>query len=347
MQTANPMKVGQIGVGNFGRYRRQSMRETGLFTLVAGVDRNPEFLASAKAEDGMVAVESVEKLLAMPELEGIVISTGIDTHADFAIKAMEAGKHVFVEKPLCGTVEEINRLIETRDRTGKIVAMGHGCNATDPAARLIQQFIKDGTLGTVACYEENSSHSGGLEIKPGAWRGLRERNPGGMLMQCGVHSLHRLNYLFGPIKELSAMFRYDANPNTETADVANVLLRHESGMIGTLNCYHVTAYVHEIRIFGTRGNLYISTHGEGAFFQPRKCNEVEERVPVPMPKLAKEEQHANVVNWYRAVRGQGKADPVLEDGINAVLPIFAAELSDEQRRVVQIDEIREQMLAKA
>lgn len=267
-------------------------------------------------------------------LEGVVISTGIDTHAPFAIQAMRAGLHVFVEKPLCGTMAEIQALRAAQAETGRVFNSGHVHLASNWTFRLVKQVLDEGRLGTVACYEENSSHSGGLEIRPGDWRGQKARNPGGMLMQCGVHSLHRLIHQFGPIDEVMAMMRYDANPQTETADVANVLIRHRSGLVGTLNCYHVTGYQHALRVFGTKGNLYVDTQFRKAWFQPRLRGEIEELQDVAIPADEPLAACQNLVAWHDAIRHGTPPSPSLEDAIAAVAPVFAAERSEEQRLAV-------------
>ena len=235
----NKLKVGHIGVGGFGGYRRQKMRETGLFDLVAVSDLNDEILKKVAEEENAKAIASFDELIAFPGLEAVVISTGAVTHTDFAVRAMQAGLHVFVEKPLCCNVAEVELLRRTQRETNRVVGVGHGDVYDNSSFLLARKYIDEGILGNFACYEENSTHSGGLEIKPGDWRGLADSNPGGMLFQCGVHALHRLTALFGPVQEVMSMMRYDVH-TTETADVANVLLRHESGIVGTLNCYHVT-----------------------------------------------------------------------------------------------------------
>ena len=102
--------------------------------------------------------------------------------------------------------------------------------------------------------------------------------------------------------------------------------------IGTLNCYHVTAYCHELRIFGTKGNLYLDTHKNLAWFQPRQRNAVEEREPVAVPPASPEHAHANVLSWYHGIRQGTPVYPGLEDGIAAVLPVFAAEQSAREKR---------------
>ncbi|MEI7437404.1 MAG: Gfo/Idh/MocA family oxidoreductase [bacterium] len=329
------LKVGMVGIWNFGSSRRQQMRESGLFDMLALCDRNPDWLTKASAEEGGAQTYTdFAAMLLHPGLEAVVISTGGDTHASFAIAAMQAGLHVFIEKPLCATSVECNELRRVQLETGRAVGLGHSHCRSDGLMRLAKEYCESGKLGVVAAYEENTSHSGGLEIQPGDWRGLADRNPGGMLFQCGVHALHHLNWLFGPVTAVQAMMRYDANSNTQTADVANVLLRHGSGMVGTLNCYHVTAYCHELRIFGTKGNLYLNTYARQAWFQPRKRNEVEEREPLVVPASDPDHDYANLADWHRAIRENTTNYPNLEDGIQAVLPVFAAERAASRRSEV-------------
>ncbi len=330
------IKTAMIGLGGFGAFRRARMRDTECFDLVAVADRDPETLEKAAAEENAVAYTDFDAMLEHPGLEAAVISTGADSHARFAIAAMRAGLHVFIEKPLCCSVEEGRTLREVAGETGRVVGVGHNHCASDPLLNLAKQYMEEGRLGTVTAFEENSSHSGGLEIKPGEWRGLADRNPGGMLFQCGVHALHALAYLFGPVDSVQAMMRYDANPDTETADAANVLLQCPNGRIGTLNCYHITGYCHELRIFGTKGNLYMDTLKYRAWFQPRRRGQPEERTPVDVPEPPKNHGVNNLLSWIEGIRHGADVYPGLEDGLNAVLPVFAAEQAAKTQTATQI-----------
>ena len=327
-----------IGVGNFGAARRALMRKTGLFDILAVFDHDAQRLAQASSEEGAKACASVDDLLADEGIEGVVISTGATSHADLAERAMRRGKHVFVEKPLCCSVDEIVRLRRARQETGRVVGVGHHQNDSDPFVTLARQMIVRGDLGVVAAYEKNTSHSGGLQIKNDDWRGKPELNPGGMLFQCGVHAIHALNALFGPVTEVQAAFRYDVNLQTRTADVAAVTLRHASGLLGTLNCYHVTAYCHEFRLFGTKGNLFLDTFEQRAWYQKALYGPREPRVEVPLPSIP-DADTANLVSWNRAVREGGHANPDLEQGAAALLPIFAAEYAARQQRAVTMDDV--------
>jgi len=113
-----------------------------------------------------------------------------------------------------------------------------------------------------------------LQIKKGDWRGDPARNPGGMLLQCGVHGLHELMFYFGSITDVSSMMRYDVH-TTGTADIALCHLKFTSGLIGTLNAYHVTPYRHTLSLYGTRANLYRNDRyfSEGTSLQMQKVGE--------------------------------------------------------------------------
>ncbi|MEY2906960.1 MAG: 1,5-anhydro-D-fructose reductase [Verrucomicrobiota bacterium] len=341
MNFSEKIKVAQVGVANFGRYRRERLRESGLFDLVAAHDFNPEALAACEAEDGARPVGGYDELLETPGIEAVIICSGGKDHADHMVRAMEKGLHVFVEKPLCSTPEEVGLLLETQRRTGRVVGVGHADHSTCRVSRATKRLIDDGVLGSIATFEKTTAHSGGLQIKPGDWRGDPAKNPGGMLFQCGVHGFHELMYYFGPITDVSALMRHDVH-TTGTADVAICHLQFASGLVGTLNAYHVTPYRHTLSLYGTKANLYRNDRyfSEGTSMQIQKVsgsNGEEPLEPVPLP--GDDDLCGNLRNFYRAIREGGECYPSLRDGALAVQVVFAAEESARTRRVVKIPEL--------
>ncbi len=351
--TSHPkLRVAMVGVGGFGGYRRERMRETGLFELVAAYDINPRALADAERTDGAKPAASYEALLDTPGIEAMIISTGGKFHAEQALRAMDRGLHVFVEKPLCSTTDEALALLAKQRETGLVVGMGHNDHASDPRLRDLKQFIADGEMGNLATFEFVTAHSGGLEIKPGDWRGDPEKNPGGMLFQCGVHALHELMFLFGPVTRVTSMMRYDVH-TTLTADVAHCILEFESGLIGTLSAYHVTPYRHTLHLYGTKKSLFMDarapSYGDPAtcYIQERKNCEAEPLIPFALAPGAQEHDAAghshdicgNVKSFYHAVRNGGEPYPSLKDGARAVMVVFAAEASAKTGRAVDVPRV--------
>lgn len=335
-----PLRVSMVGIGGFGSHRRMLMRKTGLFQIVTAYDLNQQALADAKTQDGAEPVDSYEELLATPEIEAVVISTGAKFHAEQVIAALERGLHVFVEKPLCATPSETTALVEAQKCTGLVVGMGHNdCNA-NPYLQRMKTMIEAGELGEIVCFEKTTAHSGGLCIKPGDWRDDPTKNPGGMLFQCGVHALYDLLYLFGPIATVSSLMRYDAH-SSQTADAAHCMLQTVSGITGSLNAYHVTPYRHTFSIFGTKGALHkrdrFFDEGTSLVFQPLRVNGKEKEIPINIDPSS-DDGTSGLRSFYNAVRTGSPCYPSLIDGARAVAVVFAAEEAAKTGKQIKLSE---------
>ncbi|MBC2602946.1 Gfo/Idh/MocA family protein [Puniceicoccus vermicola] len=328
-RTIDPVRVVQVGVENFGRHRRNTLRESGLFRLEAVYDWDQEACRLAGREEGCSVANSYEELLETAGVEAVVISTGALHHAAQIESAARKGLHVFVEKPVCATPEEADGLLQLEKETGVIIGVGHVAHYSSEMSLVTKRMIESGELGTIASFQKTTADHGGLTIRPGDWRGDPEKNPGGILFQCGVHGFHELMFYFGPVREVYATMRYDVH-TTQTADVAICHLKFESGLVGTLSAFHVTPYKHSLQIYGTGANLYREDRffDEGSVLQMQKARmdggkEPVEEVSVP----AGSEVSGNLVNFFRAIRESTPVYPSLRDGLSALRIVFAAEQS--------------------
>tara|TARA_B100000609_G_scaffold177497_1_gene156079 strand:+ start:82 stop:1125 length:1044 start_codon:yes stop_codon:yes gene_type:complete len=338
------LKVVQIGVGRFGAKRRKLMRFTGLFDLIAAYDINPDALKQCREEDGAEIVNSYEELINYPEAEAVIISTGAKFHAAQIIAAARKGLHVFVEKPVCSNKEDLDEIIRVQGETGTVIGVGHCDHSQDGATLKIKEMIESGEMGRISAFEQTTCHAGGLQIKPGDWRGDHEQNPGGMLFQCGCHAFHKLIYLFGPIKEIQSVMRYDVNNNTETADAAICLITFENGIIGSLNAYHVSPYRRTLNIYGTGKNVYYRNHsfsrGEEMFEQTELLDNCEQPdVSLSYEEIENGGASGGLVSFYNAIRNGGELYPSLIDGAKAAAVVFAAELSAKSGKPVNLEDV--------
>lgn len=341
MPRAEKMRVAMVGVGGFGGARRDIMRRSGCYEIAAAFDFNEAALKACVEQDGAVPAGSYEALLETPDIEAMFISTGASSHADYSLAAMARGLHVFVEKPLCSTAAEMQALLDKQKATGLVVGLGHTDHRHDPKSLKIKDMIDSGELGSVSAFEKTTCHNGGLLIAPGDWRGDPDKNPGGMLFQCGVHGLHELMFYFGPIESVFCMMRHDLNPNTGTADVAQCVLRFKSGLTGILNAYHICPYRHTLSIFGTRQNIYLDERyfdeGTHAFTQTAgQPGHKEELVPLVYAASTHHHGTEGVESFYQAVREGGIPYPSLRDGALAVAAVFAAEESAKSGQIVPL-----------
>ncbi|MHB9024926.1 MAG: Gfo/Idh/MocA family protein [Armatimonadota bacterium] len=341
-----PIRVGMVGVSHFGKYRRERMRDTGVFRLLACYDYNPAAAEEARREDGCAVAESYDALLDNPEIEAIVVCTSGLSHADYSIRAAQAGKHFFVEKPLCSTRDEMAAILEAGERASVVMGMGHNA----PGDPLVERYLRDGKFGEIAAVELFCSTGGAWLHERSPWRYVREKNPGGYLFNCGIHSIFWLQTTFGRVVEVMAMMRYDFHKETSSADTVAVLMRLESGLMATITCNNVTAYHHAHYIYGTLGNLYITSYPTEILYQARNTSGSESgfegwgepRIPVDLAELDAhpEDVTLNLVTWAKAIRGEGAPNPSIYDGAAALQVILSAVESADTGRLVQVPDVR-------
>jgi predicted dehydrogenase len=167
------------------------------------------------------ATKSFDDLLADPSLDAIVVATPVPTHYELAMQALEAGKHVFVEKPPAmrrGEMDELVALAEERDR---VLMPGH-LLLYHPGVRKVKELVDSGALGEVLCVYGNRQNLGIVRTNENA------------LWSLGVHDLSVILYLLDEDPELAvAQGRDFLTPGVE--DVVFCYLRFPSGKIAHMH----------------------------------------------------------------------------------------------------------------
>jgi predicted dehydrogenase len=167
----------------------------------------------------------------------------------------ERGRHVFVEKPIADTVEAGERMRRACADAGVTLMVGHAFRRLG-AARRVRQLVDDGALGRVVLAEANMSLPG--SFKPEAWRAHRERNPGGPIMQLGIHHVDTLAYWLGPVRRASGRFAH-VHSHADIDDVGVVTLEFESGALGSLTGSYVSPKTLSLRLLGSEAVLELRT----------------------------------------------------------------------------------------
>ena len=145
----NRRSVAVVGAGYWGPNLVRNFRTSPDWDLVAVCDMDAERAERVVGPRSTVEVEtSTERLFARPDLDAVAIATPASTHAPLAIAALQAGKHVLVEKPIADTVEAARRMLAAADQAGKVLMIDHTFCYT-PAVAAIRAAIADGLLGEV------------------------------------------------------------------------------------------------------------------------------------------------------------------------------------------------------
>lgn len=141
--------VAVIGAGYWGPNLVRNFRNSPDWDLVAVCDLDAERAQRVIGARSTIDVEtSVERLLQRDDLDAVAIATPARTHAPLTIAALEAGKHVLVEKPLADTVEDAQRMIDAAEKAGRVLMIDHTFCYT-PAVSAIRDAIATGVLGDV------------------------------------------------------------------------------------------------------------------------------------------------------------------------------------------------------
>jgi predicted dehydrogenase len=204
---------------------------------------------------GCEPAPTLEAAIEHPRVEGVVLVTPNDVHAEQALACAERGRHVFVEKPIADSVEAGEEMRRSCAEAGVALMVGHAFRRLG-AARRVRQLIDEGALGRVVLAEANMSLPG--SFKPEAWRAHRERNPGGPIMQLGIHHVDTLAYWLGPVRRASGRFAH-VHSHADIDDVGVITLEFESGALGSLSGSYVSPKTLSLRLLGTDAVLELRT----------------------------------------------------------------------------------------
>lgn len=164
--------------------------------LVAATDVNSARQEAAEAL-GLKWYASTDAVLADPEIDAVFVATNNLTHAEIAEKAMRAGKHVIVEKPISTTIEDAKKLVETAKETGRSLAVDH-MMVYNSYNELAKEAIASGKLGTVndSCFHMEFSY-GSVPEEAATWRCSSVAEMGGPIGDVASHCMYMAEFMFG------------------------------------------------------------------------------------------------------------------------------------------------------
>jgi len=146
-----------------------------------------------------------DELLADQTIDAVIITTPHSRHVPQIIAAAEAGKHVFVEKPLALSLESGRTAHDACRKHGVVLAVGHNRRFMN-ALQVIKNLVEDGALGTILHAEAHFSWPGGLTYPKGYWRADPAEAPGGAMTATCIHMIDSFAHLLGPIERVIAAY---------------------------------------------------------------------------------------------------------------------------------------------
>ena len=202
---------------------------------LAGIYDIKEEKRKLAEEAGFHTYETEEAMLADESIDVILVATPNDTHRPIALRAMEAGKNVIVEKPATLSLKELTELEDMAGKTGRFLTV-HQNRRWDEDLLTVREILKDQTMGEIFRIESRVHGSRGI---PGDWR-KEKAHGGGMVLDWGVHLFDQIFRLTGERRLKTVYATLTHGTNQEVDDGFTAVLRFEGGLevlveVGTNN----------------------------------------------------------------------------------------------------------------
>ena len=228
--------------------------------LVAICDLREERLQTqAELYPGVKTYTSFEEMLKNPEIDVVSICTPSGLHADMAIQALRAGKHVLTEKPMDIVVDKIYEIDKVARECGKKV----GCifqNRRNAIMEPMKKAVDEGRLGEIytGFFRVNWYRSDEYFLESGGWRGTWAMDGGGSLMNQAVHTVDLMQWLLGDVASVRSDMRI-VNHKIETEDFTSSVIKFKSGAIATFvsTTAAYPGFGTDIQVTGTKGSIHV------------------------------------------------------------------------------------------
>lgn len=281
------LRVGVIGAGGRGRLAQLAHRPGEGSRIVAGADTDDDTLAAFRdrLDPAPICCRDYRELLRRDDVDAVFVCTPDFLHEEHAVAALEAGKAVYLEKPLAITIDGCDRILETARRTGSRLFLGHNMRHF-PVILKMKELIDAGTIGEVqaAWCRHFISYGGDAYFRD--WHS-EARNTTGLLLQKGAHDIDVMHWLAGgytrrvvamgklsvydrcqrrsPDVRGDSTFNTDHWPPLEQAgmspvidveDHSMVLMQFDNGVQASYQqCHYTPDSVRNYTFIGTRGRI--------------------------------------------------------------------------------------------
>lgn len=239
-------------------YTRQAQNHADV-TIGAVWDELPARGRDAAAKLGVPFYESLDDLLALPEIDAVIVDAPTSMHCDVMVAAARAGKHIFTEKVLAPTLAEANQIAAAADQANVTLTVSLPRLAEGYTAA-IASLIAQGALGEPTLVRTRLVHNGALrtEQNPDGWLPPHFYNldqcRGGAMIDLGCHSMYLAHHFLGLPETVTAHYGHVTGRAVE--DNAVVTLGYASGALAVVEAGFVTpASPFTIEVHGTRTSL--------------------------------------------------------------------------------------------
>ena len=335
------VRVGIIGTGRIGKVHIRalnSMLDHARIVAVADPYLDEKAVRNLVVSPEPVKfTKNVDEIFTDPDVDAVFICTPTDTHVEYSLKAIAAGKHVFCEKPVDRTLEEIRKVMAALE--GKNLKYMVGFNRRyDHNFAAARKATKDGKIGKVECVRVTSRDPGlpSMDYLKGS---------GGMFLDMTIHDFDMVRYQAGSdIDEIfveSAVLVDPAVGEIGDIDSAVIALRMKNGALAVIENSRRACYGYDQRceVFGSDGLITVSNDAPNNAMISSADGVHAEKPLYFFLERYEQAYHDEVAEFIKAVENDTEVPAGIYDGLMGVAAAVAANLSMKEHRPVKMSEI--------
>jgi UDP-N-acetyl-2-amino-2-deoxyglucuronate dehydrogenase len=277
---------GIIGAGFIGEFHAQAIQQLPNARLVASCDRSDKSAARFSEKFPRCKIyHDFNDMLKDPAIDVVTIATPSGSHMEPAVAAARAGKHVIVEKPIEISLDRIDQILEAHNKAGTKIGGIFNGRFTETAA-IFKTAVQHGRFGRLTFgmaygpwWRDQSYYD------EGGWKGTKQYDGGGALMNQGIHTIDMLQWLMGPVKSVQAFAATLAHKRIEVEDTGSAAVEFVSGALGTIACT-TSMWPGHFRIVEVAGDEGSVAMADSAFFFWQFKNETPEDEKIRNEKVA-------------------------------------------------------------
>ncbi len=312
--------VGVIGVGSMGYNHVRIYSELENAQLIAISDMVRGTLDNVSKEFNTIGYVDYDNILQIEDIEAVNVCVPTVFHHEVAMRAIEAGKHVLVEKPIASKLSEAEEMINAAKDAGVKLATGH-VERFNPAVKVAKELIDSGEIGDIVTADAKR-----LGPYPPRIRDV------GVATDLAIHDIDIFNYLFESKADTVFANMSSRLKNCEFEDHAEIMTKYKNGIFSILETNWLTPYKkRQLNITGVDGIITVDYGNQTVTLF--KENDHVENVKVENVEPLKEELRS----FINSVQNDTKPEVTGEDGYEALRIVNAAMTSSNDKRLVYLD----------
>lgn len=343
------IRIGIIGCGKIAQVRHiPEYADNPDAKLCAFYDLDMDRAGELAEKYGGKAYDTVEALLADPEIDAVSICAANYAHAELTIKALDAGKHVLCEKPMATKLEDCEAMVECARKNGRFLMVGHNQRLARAHSKA-KQLIDDGLIGGIVSFRTTFGHGGPetWSISPGknVWFFDKKRAVMGAMADLGVHKTDLIQYLTGQrvIRTTARLVTLDKRGEDgqliSVDDNAVCIYEMSGGAFGTMTASwtHYGAEDNSTALYGTKGIMRIYDDPDHSIVVTLADGSVQ-NFDVDQIQTNDNQTSSGVIDlWVSCLKNNTPPEISGESALSAMRAVFASIESSETGKAVEIE----------